>query len=81
MAESAKEELDGYEVRGRPIRVRFAVHGASVRVKELSPYVSNELLYQVSESSFCQIGALYVNKNTKPKLSFLRSRYELELLP
>jgi proline- and glutamine-rich splicing factor len=33
-------------LHGRPVRVRFAVHGAAVRVKELSPYVSNELLYQ-----------------------------------
>lgn len=45
-AESAKEAVDGTMMHGRPIRVRFAVHGAAVRVKELSPYVSNELLYQ-----------------------------------
>jgi RNA recognition motif-containing protein len=32
-------------IKGRPIRVRFAVHGASVRVKELSATVSNEMLY------------------------------------
>ena len=46
-AEAAKESLDNKSVRGRTMRVRFAVHGASLRVKELSPYVSNELLFQV----------------------------------
>ena len=43
-AEAAKESLDMYVLKGRPIRVRYATHGAALRVKELSPYVSNELL-------------------------------------
>lgn len=30
---------------GRQLRVRFAVHGATIKVKELSPVVSNEMLY------------------------------------
>ncbi|KHJ46822.1 hypothetical protein D918_03195 [Trichuris suis] len=45
-AEAAKNQLDGYHFRGRPMRIRFAANQASVRVKELSPYVSNELLNQ-----------------------------------
>lgn len=45
-AEHAKQELDGYTFKGRCIRVRFASHGAAVRVKNLSPYVSNEYLEQ-----------------------------------
>ncbi|VDP03832.1 unnamed protein product [Soboliphyme baturini] len=45
-AEVAKELLDGFGLKGRALRVRFATHGAAIRVKELSPSVSNELLYQ-----------------------------------
>lgn len=44
-AESAKEAIDGTMVKNRQVRVRFAVHGAALRVKELSPTVSNEMLY------------------------------------
>ncbi|KAH7730862.1 Protein PSF-1 a [Aphelenchoides avenae] len=44
-AEAAKEALDGTSLKNRQIRVRFAVHGATVRVKELAPIVSNEMLY------------------------------------
>uniref|UniRef100_A0A914CF93 RRM domain-containing protein n=1 Tax=Acrobeloides nanus TaxID=290746 RepID=A0A914CF93_9BILA len=44
-AESAKEALDGHIVQGRAIRVRFAVHGAAIKIKELPPVVSNERLY------------------------------------
>jgi hypothetical protein len=58
-AESAKEALDGKSIKGRQIRVRFAVHGATIKVanfilynknrhfkvKELSPAVSNEMLH------------------------------------
>ena len=32
--------------KGRVLRVRFATHGAALRVKFLSPFVSNELLEQ-----------------------------------
>uniref|UniRef100_A0A915LAD2 RRM domain-containing protein n=1 Tax=Romanomermis culicivorax TaxID=13658 RepID=A0A915LAD2_ROMCU len=45
-AETAKENLDGATVKGRQIRVRYAVHGASLKVSELSSTVSNELLAQ-----------------------------------
>uniref|UniRef100_F1KUA6 Paraspeckle component 1 n=2 Tax=Ascaris suum TaxID=6253 RepID=F1KUA6_ASCSU len=44
-AESAKEAIDGKMIHNRPVRVRFAVHGAALRVKELSATVSNEMLY------------------------------------
>lgn len=44
-AESAKESIDGKMIHNRPVRVRFAVHGAALKVKELSPTVSNEMLY------------------------------------
>jgi proline- and glutamine-rich splicing factor len=45
-AEHAKQELDSTTLKGRCIRVRFASHGAAVRVKNLSPYISNEYLEQ-----------------------------------
>lgn len=31
-------------VNGKYLRVRFATHGAALKVKNLSPWVSNELL-------------------------------------
>lgn len=43
-AEKAKRELDGHTIRNRNIRVRFAPLGATVKVKNLTPYVTNELL-------------------------------------
>ncbi|KAI9565227.1 hypothetical protein GHT06_009010 [Daphnia sinensis] len=43
-SEKAKRELDGKVLKGRTLRVRSAPHSAAVRVKNLSPYVTNELL-------------------------------------
>jgi len=43
-AENARAALDGYMHRGRPLRVRFAAHGAALRVRYLSPHISNEIL-------------------------------------
>ncbi|KAI6236610.1 hypothetical protein M3Y95_00176000 [Aphelenchoides besseyi] len=44
-AESAKESLDGKTIHGRQLRVRFASHGACIRVWEVPPMISNEVLY------------------------------------
>ncbi|KAI4877132.1 hypothetical protein NFI96_026485 [Prochilodus magdalenae] len=52
LAEIAKAELDGTVLRNRPIRVRFATHGAALTVRNLSPVVTNELL----EQAFAQFG-------------------------
>ncbi|KAG7467252.1 hypothetical protein MATL_G00151410 [Megalops atlanticus] len=52
LAEIAKAELDGTVMRNRPIRIRFATHGAALTVRNLSPVVSNELL----EQAFSQFG-------------------------
>lgn len=52
MAEIAKAELDDTPMRGRPLRIRFATHSAALTVRNLSPYVSNELL----EEAFSQFG-------------------------
>ena len=43
-AENARNAMDGYIHRGRPLRVRFAAHGAALRVKYLSQHISNEML-------------------------------------
>ncbi|CAK1540441.1 unnamed protein product [Leptosia nina] len=48
-AEKAKRELDGKMKNGRTMRVRFAPHNSAVRVKNLPPFVSNELLYKAFE--------------------------------
>jgi len=43
-AEKAKNALDGKSMKNKPLKVRFAAHGAALSVKNLSPWVSNELL-------------------------------------
>lgn len=53
-AEAAKAALDGMQRKGRILRVRFATHGAALKVKNLHSHVSNELL----EQSFVQFGDL-----------------------
>ncbi|CAL8309125.1 unnamed protein product [Merluccius merluccius] len=52
LAEIAKAELDGTVLKNRPIRIRFATHGAALTVRNLSPVVTNELL----EEAFSQFG-------------------------
>lgn len=52
LAEIAKAELDDVPLKGRQLRVRFATHSAALSVRNLSPYVSNELL----EEAFSQFG-------------------------
>lgn len=43
-AEAAKAALDNTPHDGRYLQVRFATQGSSLKVKNLSPFVSNELL-------------------------------------
>lgn len=45
-AERAKKELDGMIRRNKPIRIRFAPNATTIRVKNLTNYVSNELLFR-----------------------------------
>ncbi|XP_026797990.3 splicing factor, proline- and glutamine-rich isoform X1 [Pangasianodon hypophthalmus] len=54
LAEIAKAELDDKPMKGRPLRVRFATHSAALSIRNLSPYVSNELL----EEAFSQFGVV-----------------------
>lgn len=53
-AEKAKRELDGTIRKGRTLKVRFAPNGATLKVKNLTPYVTNELLH-VAFSVFGEI--------------------------
>lgn len=48
-AERAKRELDGGMQKNRPIRIRFAPNATTVRVKNLTSFVSNELLHKAFE--------------------------------
>ncbi|GAU98015.1 hypothetical protein RvY_09219 [Ramazzottius varieornatus] len=48
-AETAKNALDGTTFKGRVLRVRFATFNAGIRVKNLGPNVSNELLHRAFE--------------------------------
>lgn len=48
-AEKAKRQLDGTNRKGRQLRVRFAPNATTIRVRNLSPMVSNELLYKAFE--------------------------------
>ncbi|XP_011494090.1 PREDICTED: protein no-on-transient A-like isoform X1 [Ceratosolen solmsi marchali] len=43
-AEKAKRELDGTVRKGRVLKVRFAPHSSIIKVKNLTPWISNELL-------------------------------------
>ena len=45
-AEKAKRELDGKNLGNRPLKVKFAPHQAALRIKNLGPWVSNELLHR-----------------------------------
>uniref|UniRef100_A0A4Y0BRY4 RRM domain-containing protein n=1 Tax=Anopheles funestus TaxID=62324 RepID=A0A4Y0BRY4_ANOFN len=48
-AEEAKRSLDGTSRKNRVLRVRFAPNATAIRVKNLTPYVTNELLYKSFE--------------------------------
>ncbi|KAG7306420.1 hypothetical protein JYU34_009052 [Plutella xylostella] len=65
-AEKAKRELDGKMRNGRALRVRFAPHNSAVRVKNLPPFVSNELLYRAFEI-FGKIERAYVRVDDRGK--------------
>lgn len=44
-AEKAKRELDGFLLNGRNLKIRYAPNASTVKVKNLTPYVTNELLH------------------------------------
>lgn len=44
-AEKAKRELDGSVLKSRNLKIRFAPNSATVKVRNLTPFVTNELLH------------------------------------
>lgn len=48
-AEKAKRELDGSMRKGRALRIRFAPNATAIKVRNLTPHVSNELLFKSFE--------------------------------
>lgn len=48
-AEKAKRELEGTMRKNRMLRVRFAPNATAIRVRNLTPWVSNELLFKSFE--------------------------------
>lgn len=44
-AEKAKRELDGTMLKGRTLKIRFAPPFSAIKVKNLTSFVSNELLH------------------------------------
>lgn len=67
LAEIAKVELDNMPLRGKQLRVRFACHSASLTVRNLPQYVSNELLEEAF-SVFGQVerAAVVVDDRGRP---------------
>ncbi|CAG0912861.1 unnamed protein product [Notodromas monacha] len=67
-AERAKNELDQKLVRGKNLKVRYAQHGAIVKVKNLTSWVSNELLERAM-SVFGEVERAIVAVDSRGKAS------------
>ncbi|XP_066155503.1 hrp65 protein-like isoform X1 [Euwallacea fornicatus] len=65
-AEKAKRELDGTMLKGRTLKIRFAPNSATIKVKNLTPYVTNELLY-FAFSPFGEIEKAHVGVDERGK--------------
>lgn len=57
-AERAKRELDGSLRKNRPLRVRFAPNATTLKVRNLTLFVSNELLHKAFEV-FGNVSAIF----------------------
>lgn len=58
-AEKARSELDQKQVKGRPLKVRFAPANVRLKVKNLGPMVSNELL-ELAFSIFGDVSTMFL---------------------
>jgi proline- and glutamine-rich splicing factor len=58
-AEKAKRELDGVLFKGKNLKIRFAPNGSTIKIKNLTNFVSNELLY-FAFSVFGEVERSYV---------------------
>ncbi|CAB3363781.1 Hypothetical predicted protein [Cloeon dipterum] len=65
-AENAKKELDGTQRRGKVLKIRFAPHGAIIKVKNLTSFVSNELL-ETAFGVFGEIERAYIITDERGK--------------
>ncbi|XP_072379509.1 protein no-on-transient A-like isoform X1 [Diabrotica undecimpunctata] len=66
-ARKAKKELDGSTLRSRNLKIRLAPVSSSVKVKNLTPYVTNELLvYAFSIFGEVERAVVCVDERGKP---------------
>lgn len=65
-AEKAKAGIDGQNKNGKVLRVKYSVHQAAIKVSNLGPWVSNELLH-AAFSVFGEIERLLVYSDEKGK--------------
>ncbi|KAJ8983887.1 hypothetical protein NQ317_000923 [Molorchus minor] len=66
-AEKAKRELDGTVLKSRNLKIRFAPNSATVKVKNLTPFTSNELLhYAFSLFGEIERATVQVDERGKP---------------
>lgn len=65
-AEKAKCSLNGYLMKGKYLKVRFAPNGSTIKVKNLDDFVTNELLH-LSFSIFGEIDRCVVIVDDKGK--------------
>lgn len=66
-AEKAKRELDGTILKSRNLKIRFAPNSATIKVKNLTGYVTNELLhYAFSVFGEIERATVCVDERGKP---------------
>jgi len=65
-AEKAKRELDGINFKGKTLKIRFAPNTATVKVKNLPPFCTNELL-TFAFSPFGEIEKAHVDVDERGK--------------
>lgn len=78
-AERAKRELDGKMRKNRALRIRFAPNATTIRVKNLTQFVTNELLYKAFEVFGPVIILIYILKSTFVLLIYSISKRLKEL--
>jgi proline- and glutamine-rich splicing factor len=70
-AEKVKRELDGQMKNGRALKVRFSPHQGAVKVLNLGPWVSNELLHRAfSIYGDIERCIVYVDERGRSKVVF-----------
>uniref|UniRef100_A0AAR5PVJ7 RRM domain-containing protein n=1 Tax=Dendroctonus ponderosae TaxID=77166 RepID=A0AAR5PVJ7_DENPD len=65
-AEKAKRELDGTLLKGRSLKIRFAPNSATIKLRNLTQFVTNELLYH-SFLPFGEIEKAHVSVDERGK--------------